>query len=85
MSATTLPLTDVLVPPVPPTAAAQKAAAPEVRARRKREPDQPRRVTIEIPGALHLRIRVSALSRGLNLGDAVIEALSNAKWPIEPV
>lgn len=56
-------------------------AVPEPEA--KAEPLVPmKRITIAVSDALHRRIKLSCVDRGINMADAVREAVERAPWPL---
>jgi hypothetical protein len=55
--------------------------------RKKPEPgaEPIKRVMIDIPEKLHLRIKLSATSRRITMLEAIVGVLERAPWPVEEV
>jgi hypothetical protein len=52
----------------------------------RKKPAEPiKRVMIELPEPLHLRIKLSATSRRMTMLEAIREVLERAPWPVEGI
>jgi hypothetical protein len=46
------------------------------------KPEYTKRITITVSEELHRKIKLSCVDRGINMGDALREAVRRAPWPM---
>ena len=53
-----------------------------VEPQRATEPEYTKRITITVSEELHRKIKLSCVGRGINMADALREAVESASWPM---
>jgi hypothetical protein len=52
------------------------------RSERATKPEYTKRITITVSEELHRKIKLSCVDRGINMADALREAVQRAPWPM---